>query len=231
MTAFIRQEALEKAREIQLKADEEFAIEKSKLVREEIAAIDSQYEKKFKQASMSQQITRSTMANKTRIKVLSARQELLDKLFEEARKKLADTGSKSKNYEEVLKGLMLEAMYLLAEKKVSVRCRKADKDKVQSAAKKASEEYKKHMGSESEVVVDEKEWLPEGSYVSIPSSRRSAAILTGVNRAGGVFVLGSNGKIELNNTFEERLHMLESDALPSIRQTLFGDNKNRKFKD
>ncbi|EXJ62553.1 ATP synthase (E/31 kDa) subunit [Cladophialophora yegresii CBS 114405] len=212
MTAFIRQEALEKAREIQLKADEEFAIEKSKLVREEIAAIDSQYEKKFKQASMSQQITRSTMANKTRIKVLSARQELLDKLFEEARKKLADTGSKSKDYEEVLKGLMLEAMYLLAEKKVSVRCRKADKDKVQSAAKKASEEYKKHMGSESEVVVDEKDWLPEDS-------------------AGGVFVLGSNGKIELNNTFEERLHMLESDALPSIRLTLFGENQNRKFKD
>ncbi|ETI23598.1 hypothetical protein G647_05400 [Cladophialophora carrionii CBS 160.54] len=212
MTAFIRQEALEKAREIQLKADEEFAIEKSKLVREEIAAIDSQYEKKFKQASMSQQITRSTMANKTRIKVLSARQELLDKLFEEARKKLADTGSKSKNYEEVLKGLMLEAMYLLAEKKVSVRCRKVDKDKVQSAAKKASEEYKKHMGSESEVVVDEKDWLPEDS-------------------AGGVFVLGSNGKIELNNTFDERLRMLESDALPSIRLTLFGDNQNRKFKD
>ncbi|OCT50615.1 V-type proton ATPase subunit E [Cladophialophora carrionii] len=232
MTAFIRQEALEKAREIQLKADEEFAIEKSKLVREEIAAIDSQYEKKFKQASMSQQITRSTMANKTRIKVLSARQELLDKLFEEARKKLADTGSKSKNYEEVLKGLMLEAMYLLAEKKVSVRCRKVDKDKVQSAAKKASEEYKKHMGSESEVVVDEKDWLPEDSYVPRPyTTQETTVTLTSVDRAGGVFVLGSNGKIELNNTFDERLRMLESDALPSIRLTLFGDNQNRKFKD
>jgi len=212
MTAFIRQEALEKAREIQLKADEEFAIEKSKLVREEISSVDSQYEKKFKQAGMSQQITRSTMANKTRIKVLSARQELLDKLFEDARKKLADAGSKNKNYEEVLKGLILEAMYMLAEKKVSVRCRKADKEKVQSAAKKASDEYKENMGSESQAVVDEKDWLPEGS-------------------AGGVFVSGSNGKIELNNTFEERLRMLESDALPSIRNTLFGKNENRKFTD
>ena len=166
MTAFIRQEALEKGREIHLKADEEFAIEKSKLVREEIASIDSQYEKKFKQASMSQQITRSTMANKTRIKVLSARQELLDNLFEDARKKLDDAGSKSNSYEEVLKGLILEGMYMLAEKKVSLRCRKADKDKVQAAAKKASEEYKEKMGSESEGMVDEKEWLPEDSYVS-----------------------------------------------------------------
>ncbi len=90
MTAFIRQEALEKAREIQIKADEEFAIEKSKLVRQESAAIDSAYEKKFKQASMSQQITRSTVANKTRLKVLSARQGLLDDLFERAREKLPD---------------------------------------------------------------------------------------------------------------------------------------------
>jgi V-type H+-transporting ATPase subunit E len=163
MTAFIRQEALEKAREIHLKADEEFAIEKSKLVREEIAAIDSQYEKKFKQASMSQQITRSTMANKTRIKVLSARQELLDTLFEESRKKLSDTASKSKNYEDILKGLILEAMYMLMEKKITVRCRKADKEKTQSAAKKASAEYKEKVGTESEVVIDEKEWLPEGS--------------------------------------------------------------------
>ena len=163
MTAFIRQEALEKAREIHLKADEEFAIEKSKLVREEIAAIDTQYEKKFKQASMSQQITRSTTANKTRIKVLSARQELLDKLFEDARKKLKDASTKSKNYEEILQGLILEGLYILAEKKVELRARKADKDKVLSASKKAAEEYKKNFGQEVEVKLDEKEWLPEAS--------------------------------------------------------------------
>ncbi|EXJ80034.1 ATP synthase (E/31 kDa) subunit [Capronia epimyces CBS 606.96] len=212
MTAFIRQEALEKAREIHLKADEEFAIEKSRLVREEIAAIDNEYEKKFKQASMSQQITRSTMANKTRIKVLSARQELLDKLFEQTRGKLAAAGAKNKNYEEILKGLILEGMYLLCEKKVAIRCRKADKEKVQSAAKKASAEYKEKMGSDAEAVVNEDDWLPDES-------------------SGGVFVVGGGGKIELNNTFEERLRLCETEALPSIRATLFGENKNRKFHD
>lgn len=90
MTAFIRQEALEKAREIQLKADEEFAIEKSKLVRQETSSIDSSYEKRFKQAAMSQQITRSTVANKTRLRVLSARQELLNELFEKTRARLGE---------------------------------------------------------------------------------------------------------------------------------------------
>ena len=57
MTAFIRQEALEKAREIHLKADEEFSIEKSKLVRQETQSIDAEFQKKFSSAGMSQQIT------------------------------------------------------------------------------------------------------------------------------------------------------------------------------
>jgi V-type H+-transporting ATPase subunit E len=49
--------------------------------------------------------------------------------------------------------------------------------------------------------------------------------------AGGVFILSGNGKIELNNTLEERLRMLETEALPVMRSTLFGENDNRKFKD
>lgn len=49
--------------------------------------------------------------------------------------------------------------------------------------------------------------------------------------AGGVYILGGHGKIVINNTFEERLHILETDALPSMRTTLFGKNENRKFVD
>lgn len=82
--AFIKQEALEKAREIKVKADEEFAIEKvrsfhslercghwdtnypspwvldfgqAKLVKQEQQAIDAQYEKKRKGAEVSQKMS------------------------------------------------------------------------------------------------------------------------------------------------------------------------------
>ena len=232
MTAFIRQEALEKSREIHLKADEEFAIEKSKLVREETASIDQEYEKKFKQASMSQQITRSTMANKTRLKVLNGRQELLEKLFEDARGKLGDQGKKG-DYEETLKGLILEGMYLMCEKKVGLRCKKNDKGKVESAAKKAGEEYKENMGSACEGVVDEKNWLPEESYVSLSYRKNKSwnQLTCCVSRAGGVFIVSGTGKIDINNTLEERLKLCETDALPVVRATLFGENENRKFHD
>src|ERR1700753_1136552 len=102
MTAFIRQEALEKAKEIQIKADEEFAIEKSKLVRAETAAIGSSYEKKFKQASMSPEIAKSTIANRPRLRILSARQDLLDDLFEQSHKKLVGLSKDKKKYQKLL---------------------------------------------------------------------------------------------------------------------------------
>ena len=41
--------------------------------------------------------------------------------------------------------------------------------------------------------------------------------------------MGGGGKIDVNNTFEERLKLLETDALPMVRMTLFGKNENRKF--
>ncbi|KAJ5542688.1 hypothetical protein N7535_005112 [Penicillium sp. DV-2018c] len=213
MTAFIKQEALEKAREIQLKADEEFAIEKSKLVRQETAAIDSLYEKKFKQAAMSQQITRSTLANKTRLRVLGGRQELLDELFENARDKITKVAANDKKkYQAMLKGLVLEGLYALNEDKVTIRSRKKDFDVAKKAIEEATKEYKKNVGSEVTVTVDESEPLAEGS-------------------AGGVVIVGGQGKIEINNTFEERLRLLEIDALPAVRETLFGKNPNRKFYD
>lgn len=49
--------------------------------------------------------------------------------------------------------------------------------------------------------------------------------------AGGVVIVGGQGKIEINNTFEERLRLLEIDALPVVRETLFGKNVNRRFHD
>ncbi|KAG8528729.1 V-ATPase V1 sector subunit E [Bacidia gigantensis] len=212
MTAFIRQEALEKAREIQIKADEEFAIEKSKLVRQETASIDSAYAKKHKQASMSQQVTRSTLANKTRLKVLGRGQELLDDLFEKVRNELSSASKDASKYEEMCRGLVLEGLYALNENKVALRARQQDFKTVKSAAESAKQEYTENIGGKVEIILDEKNPLPESS-------------------AGGVFIIGGSGKIDINNTLEERLKLSETDALPLVRRTLFGQNENRKFRD
>jgi V-type H+-transporting ATPase subunit E len=163
MTAFIKQEAMEKANEIRLKADEEFAIEKSKLVRQETSSIDSSYEKKFKQASMSQQITRSTVSNKSRLRILSSRQELLDRLFEDASKKLGSVSKDKGKYQDILKNLILEGAYALAEDNMKVKARKADYDAVKKAIEEAQSEYKSKMKKDTSITIDESDPLPEGS--------------------------------------------------------------------
>jgi len=100
----------------------------------------------------------------------------------------------------------------LEEPKILVRARKADFDVVRKAIEDAQKEYKDQTGKETKVEVDESNPQPEGS-------------------AGGVSIIGGGGKIDINNTLEERLHLLETDALPSIRVILFGENANRKFHD
>jgi V-type H+-transporting ATPase subunit E len=56
-------------------------------------------------------------------------------------------------------------------------------------------------------------------------------VLTRDYSAGGVILLNGTGKIDINNTFEERLRLLETDGLPTVRALLFGENQNRKFRD
>ena len=163
MTEFIKQEAREKANEIQIKANEEFEIEKSKLVRQETDAIDTQYEKKFKQATMSQQITRSPVTNKTRLKVLGARQELLDTIFEEAQKKLAGGAKDKAKYQKTLRGLILEGFFALNEPELRVRARKKDYDVAKKAIAEAEQEYKKQVGKDIKATLDEQNPVPEGS--------------------------------------------------------------------
>ncbi|OTB17008.1 hypothetical protein K445DRAFT_316525 [Daldinia sp. EC12] len=212
MTAFIKQEALEKAREIEIKANEEFSIEKSKLVRQETDAIDAAHAKRLKQAAMSQQITRSTVANKTRLKVLAARQQLLDDIFAAASKRLVEGTKDAAKYRGILKNLLLEGLYALEEKEVRVRARKADYDVLNEAIKEAEGEYKSKTDKDTKVTIDKENPLPEES-------------------SGGLVIVGGQGKIEINNTFEERLQLLQSSGLPAVRETLFGKNPNRKFYD
>ena len=111
---------------------------------------------------MSQQITRSTVANKTRLKVLSARQELLDGIFEAAEKKLGQATKYKGKYQGILKNLMLEGFYALNEGKVLVRGRKADYDVLKKAIGDAIKEYKDKVGKDIQVEIDGSNPLPEG---------------------------------------------------------------------
>ncbi|EDP43047.1 hypothetical protein MGL_2643 [Malassezia globosa CBS 7966] len=208
MVAFIRQEAVEKAREIQVKADEEFAIEKAKIVRQEGMNLDSQYEKKMKQVEVSQRITKSNQSNKARLQVLKSREEHLQNLFTSAQDQLTKLSSNEKTYKKLLCKLLVEGLLILHENAVEVEARSGDVQTIQGLLDDAIKQYKDTTGRDTRV------------HVSDGLSK---------DCAGGFVMTAKNGKIRLDNTLEQRLKLLEEQMLPEIRFALFGPNKHRKF--
>ncbi|CAD7666672.1 unnamed protein product [Nyctereutes procyonoides] len=85
MMAFIEQEANEKAEEIDAKAEEEFNIEKGRLVQTQRLKITEYYDKKEKQIEQQKKIQMSNLMNQARLKVLRARDDLITDLLNEAK--------------------------------------------------------------------------------------------------------------------------------------------------
>ncbi|KAJ8457097.1 hypothetical protein ONZ51_g11734 [Trametes cubensis] len=208
MVAFIKQEALEKAREIKVKADEEFAIEKAKLVKQEQQAIDAQYEKKRKGAEVAQKIAQSTLTNKSRLKLLQQREEHLQDLFATARESIDALAKDEGRYVQFLEGVILQGFLSLLEPDVTVHARPKDVGQVQRAIDGATRQYTEISGRTVSATV-------KGSLSD--------------DIAGGVKLVSGNERITLDNTLDERLRLLEDRMLPEIRTDLFGPNANRKF--
>lgn len=209
MVAFIKQEALEKAREIKVKADEEFAIEKAKLVKQEQQAIDAQFEKKRKNAEVAQKIAHSTLTNKSRLKLLQQREEHLQDLFNTARTSISDLSANESAYSQFLESNILQGLLALLESEVTVRVRHKDADGVaKEAAERAEKRYEEISGRTVKTTI-------EGSLSD--------------DIAGGAILISGSGRITVDNTLDERLRLLEDRMLPEIRYDLFGANPNRKF--
>ncbi|PIL27561.1 transporter [Ganoderma sinense ZZ0214-1] len=208
MVAFIKQEALEKAREIKVKADEEFAIEKAKLVKQEQQAIDALYEKKRKGAEVSQKIAQSTLTNKSRLKLLQQREEHLQDLFTTARGAIDELANDEARYVQFLEGIIVQGFLAQLEPEVTVHAREKDVEIVQRAADSAARQYGEISGRTVKPTV-------EGSLSN--------------QIAGGVKLVSGTRRITIDNTLDERLRLLEDRMLPEIRTDLFGPNANRKF--
>ncbi|RKO98896.1 hypothetical protein CXG81DRAFT_15310 [Caulochytrium protostelioides] len=210
MVSFIKQEALEKAREIKVKADEEFNIEKGKLVRQETLAIEAFHQKKQKQAETKRKIAQSNDINKARLRVLQARHQVMEDVFAESRKRLARMSADPTSYTQILRNLIMQGAFQIADEKLVVVTRKADAQMAQSVLSSVSSEFQKALERPLHITVSTREHLPDDC-------------------AGGVLVQTEDNKIRVNQTFETRLDIAAEMMLPELRIVLFGKSAQRKF--
>uniref|UniRef100_A0A3B4GY14 V-type proton ATPase subunit E 1-like n=1 Tax=Pundamilia nyererei TaxID=303518 RepID=A0A3B4GY14_9CICH len=145
MMAFIEQEANEKVEEIDAKAEEEFNIEKGRLVQTQRLKIMEYYEKKEKQIEQHKKILWKWYTTD---------------LLNEARRRLAEIAKDPAKYSSLLEGLVLQGFYRLLEPKVTIRCRPQDVEFVQAAVNKNIPIYKEAVRSNITVKIDKERFLP-----------------------------------------------------------------------
>lgn len=208
MMAFIEQEANEKVEEVDAKAEEEFNIEKGRLVAEQRLKIMDYYSRKEKQVELQRKIQSSNMLNQARLKVLREGEEHIGKVLEEARRHLGDITRDEPRYRELLERLILQSLLRLLETEATVCCRPKDKKLIDTDT--VARKYQALTGQTVQLSL-------EGNL--------SESI------CGGVELVSKRGRIRVCNTLESRLDMISHQLLPQIRTALFGRNPNRKFND
>jgi V-type H+-transporting ATPase subunit E len=210
MKSFIEREAKEKVDEINAKAEEEFNIEKARLVQQEKLKIMSFYERKEKQVELQRKIQRSNLLNQSRLAILKSRDEQLSGLLEETRSRLSKIRDDPVKYKPLLQSLITQGLCQMLDPEVVLVCRKEDVPAVKSVIAASVKDYKSIAHKDCTVTVSADNYLPDDC-------------------AGGVNLMVPSGKIRVRNTLESRLELLSAQMLPEIRTILFGPNLNRKF--
>lgn len=212
MMAFIEQEANEKAEEIDAKAEEEFNIEKGRLVQHQRLKIMEYFERKEKQVELQKKIQSSNMLNQARLKALKVREDHVRGVLDEANRDLGEITKNPVQYKEVLRKLTLQATLQLLETNVVLRIRQADSSLIDEILPVVIGEYKKLSNKEINIKVDTDTYLQPDT-------------------SGGIELLAQKGKIKVTNTLESRLDLISQQLIPEIRNALFGRNPCRRFTD
>lgn len=209
MRAFIEQEASEKADEIEAKAEEEFNIEKGRLVQMERVKIMEFYEKKEKQIEMQKRIQQSHQKNSSKLKQFAAQNQCIESLVEDAKKHLLSLTGNIERYTPILKNLITQGCVKLIEDKVVISCRKEDVQLVQSLLGEVQADYGKVTGRKVQFKID------PNHLTSFDPSHPTKGV------TGGVRLCREGGAISVDNTLDARLQLSLEENKPALKKVLF----------
>eukprot|EP00357_Protocruzia_adherens_P014092 CAMPEP_0115009768 /NCGR_PEP_ID=MMETSP0216-20121206/22857_1 /TAXON_ID=223996 /ORGANISM="Protocruzia adherens, Strain Boccale" /LENGTH=232 /DNA_ID=CAMNT_0002377735 /DNA_START=42 /DNA_END=740 /DNA_ORIENTATION=- len=210
MMFFLKQEAREKSFEIYVKTEQEFNIEKHRLLCQHEQNLCGEFNKKKKQVETRKKIEKSTAINQNRLKKIEAKNDGIIKIKDETLEGLKNMPkTDAKRYKKTIEDLLVEGMIKMTENVLLIRCRTDEKDLIKSVFKAAEKRYSEIMKKETGEQVKcelriEDSCLPDTS-------------------AGGVILTSADGRIECVNTIDSRLDLAIQDLIPEIRTMLYPD--------
>jgi len=223
--AFIKQEAREKAEEIEQRTEAEFQIDFLHRKNALCASIKDEYEKKKKDKLILKKIGQSQRITESRLKRMRERDGVMKQLKIEVIEKLAEI-SKNPQYPELIKFLIIQGLMTIAENQVSLKCRKEDLNIVRTQVDIALKHYQEFIKNSTGIVpkcrieINTTDFLP-------PSPRKGVA---GVSCCGGIILSARNETIICSNTLESRLDLCFEHLVPQMRGILFGEREKPKVK-
>jgi V-type H+-transporting ATPase subunit E len=223
MVQFIRTHGNERVHTINKQASDEFTVQKEQYIAEEKERITSEIRERLRKDEINLKIERSKQENVLRIEKMRTINELILKLFKDTRFRIFQLQKQeARMYADLIKNLIVQGLIKLMEPEVHIRCRRSDLKVVQGAIVSAIDEYQQLMKAEVKslrgktipinIIVDEVKFLPEFNE---RSDNPTDSCL------GGIVMHARKGRIVCSNTLDERLTLIQQEAIPQIRNQLF----------
>lgn len=210
MVAFIRQEARDKAEEIEVRAKEECNVEVMKMTDREKAKMREEFKQREKRIEIENKIKKQKVLDGYRMELLKAEDGKKNELRQMVVDRFDKVTKNSGTYKEFLKQAMIQAFLLIwDEDEVLVSCRQADQSVVKGLIDSALKEVKERAKKECNADLSMKAKFNNKPYKC----------------SGGVRVSARGGKVVCDNTLDARLHIVMRTELPMIRERLFGKGR------
>ena len=211
----MRQEAHEKAFEIQVMAQRLYEKEKDKIVQSGLQSMNEDFDKKLQKLTQGLNIERSSKVNLVRLKKMKERNDCVEKVKEETRDHILRTVVNPTNptYRTALKNIIIQGMIKLLEPVLILISRKEDINLVRELIPECQREFEAIMIRET---TGEREYKTE-----LRISDRDFLTPENGGECGGIILTSLDRRIVCSNTLKSRLNLCFEELLPQIRAHLF----------
>ncbi|KEG09052.1 putative ATP synthase [Trypanosoma grayi] len=201
MIDFIEREAQERAEELDCAAQEEYDVEKMRLVEAEKVKVRGNTEQKKKQVDIDRRVARANFSKAQRLRVMEERSKIMDQLKENTKRRILAFVNDASSYRKLLVDLIHQSL-LSVQTDVVIRTRREDEATVQSMTTELEHWYAEKVGTKITIKLSKEYLNSEDAW-------------------GGVIVESQNGRITCNMTLSCRMKNCFEDQLPAIRYYLF----------
>ena len=180
---------------------------REKIMNDEKKKIDLKYKKQYDEQYTENKIEVSTAKNQSNLEKKKKKNDLVNKIVEEALEKIKEFANpNNKEYQKLLKQLIIESMVKLLESTCYLQIRKEDENYVKSILNECEKSFSDFM--KKETLRDYKcKLIIDNEYFD--------------NKFGGIRLMNSDKKIILSNGLQDRLNLCKEQYLPQIKKMLF----------